>query len=89
MMFWYGHGVSGWGWFAVSAGMIVFWALIITLAVMLFRYLNSPREDTHAHTTAASTPEDILRKRLARGEIDEEEYRHRLSTLHAGPLSKT
>jgi putative membrane protein len=37
MMFWYGHNVGGWGWFAMSAGVILFWALIITIAVMLFR----------------------------------------------------
>lgn len=87
MMFWYDHDVSGWGWFAMSAGMILFWALIITVAVLLVRALNSPHEHTHA--PAAPTPEDILRERLARGEIDEEEYRRRLTALHAGPLTKT
>ncbi|ALV38579.1 hypothetical protein AS200_15190 [Streptomyces sp. CdTB01] len=87
-MFWYDHNASGWGWFAMSAGMILFWALIITVAVLLFRSLNSPHEHTHT-TPAAPTPEDILRERLARGEIDEEEYRRILSTLHAGPLTKT
>ncbi|MDF3142482.1 MULTISPECIES: SHOCT domain-containing protein [unclassified Streptomyces] len=88
MMLWYDHNVSGWGWFAMSAGMILFWALIITVVVLLIRALNSPHE--HTHTPAAPTPpEAILRERLARGEIDEEEYRRRLSALHAGPLTKT
>ncbi|MBL3664632.1 SHOCT domain-containing protein [Streptomyces sp. M2CJ-2] len=82
MMFWYDHGVSGWGWFAMSAGMILFWALIITVAVLLFRALNRPTQ--HTRTPA----EDILRERLARGEIDEDEYRRRLNALHAGPLTK-
>ncbi|NBM14452.1 SHOCT domain-containing protein [Streptomyces sp. GC420] len=85
-MFWYDHGVSGWGWFAMSVGMILFWALIITLAVLLFRALNRPPE--HPHTPAVPTPEDILRERLARGEIDEDDYRRRLNALHAGPLTK-
>jgi putative membrane protein len=88
MMFWYGHHVSGWGWFAMSAGMVLFWALIITVGVLLFRTLNSPDEHTHTHMPVAPTPEEILRERLARGEIDEEEYRRRLTTLHAGPLTK-
>ena len=44
MMFWYDHDVSGWGWFAMSAGMILFWALIITVVVLLVRALNSPHE---------------------------------------------
>ncbi|MEU6369973.1 SHOCT domain-containing protein [Streptomyces sp. NPDC046931] len=86
MMFWYDHNVSGWGWFAMSAGMILFWALIITIAVLLFRALNQPHE--HTHTPAAPSAEDILRERLARGEIEEDEYRRRLSALHAGPLTK-
>jgi putative membrane protein len=86
MMFWYDHNVSGWGWFAMSTGMILFWALIITIAVLLFRALNHPQERTH--TPAAPSPEDILRERLARGEIDEDDYRRRLNALHAGPLTK-
>ncbi|GAA2250526.1 hypothetical protein GCM10010368_15380 [Streptomyces roseiscleroticus] len=38
-MFWYDHDLSAWGWFAVSTGMILFWALIITLGVLLVRAL--------------------------------------------------
>ncbi|MFD6324337.1 SHOCT domain-containing protein [Streptomyces sp. NPDC058442] len=88
MMFWYDHGVSGWGWFAMSVGMILFWALIITAVVLLLRAVNSSHERTHTLATPTPTPEDILRERLARGEIDEEEYRRRLSTLHSDPLAK-
>ncbi|UXY25304.1 SHOCT domain-containing protein [Streptomyces sp. HUAS TT20] len=86
MMFWYDHNVSGWGWFAMSIGMVLFWALIITIAVLLFRALTRPQE--HTHITATPSPEDILRERLARGEIDEDDYRRRLNALHAGPLTK-
>ncbi|MET8950506.1 SHOCT domain-containing protein [Streptomyces sp. NPDC004129] len=86
MMFWYDHDVSGWGWFAMSAGMILFWALIITVAVLLFRALDRPQE--HTRTPATPSAEDILRERLARGEIDEEEYRRLLNALRAGPLAK-
>jgi putative membrane protein len=89
-MFWYGHDVSGWGWFAMSASMVLFWGLIITVGVLLFRAVNRPYE--HTHTPAApqtpQTPEQILGARFARGEIDEEEYRRRLNALHAGPLAK-
>ena len=87
MMFWYDHDVSGWGWFAMSASMILFWALIITAAVLLFHTLN--RQHEHTHTPAPSAPEQVLGERFARGEIDEEEYRRRLDALHSGPLTKT
>ncbi|MEB3967150.1 SHOCT domain-containing protein [Streptomyces kunmingensis] len=86
MMFWYDHNVGGWGWFAMSAGMILFWALIVTVAVLLFRAVNRPQERTHSQ--AARSAEDILRERLARGDIEDDEYRRRLNTLHASPLTK-
>jgi putative membrane protein len=41
-MFWYGHDPGGWGWFAMSAGMILFWAVLITVGVLLFRALSRP-----------------------------------------------
>ncbi|GGT01008.1 SHOCT domain-containing protein [Streptomyces chromofuscus] len=85
MMFWYGHDVSGWGWFGMSVGMVLFWALIITALALVFRAANRPHE--HTHTPAAPTPEQILGERFARGEIDEEEYWRRLNALHAGPLT--
>ncbi|WP_171109872.1 MULTISPECIES: SHOCT domain-containing protein [Streptomyces] len=86
MMFWYGHDVSGWGWFGMSVGMVLFWALIITALVLVFRAANRPHE--HTHTPTAPTPEQILGERFARGEIDEEEYWRRLSALHSGPVTK-
>ncbi|WP_155059322.1 SHOCT domain-containing protein [Streptomyces blattellae] len=87
MTFWYAHDMSGWGWFGMSVGMVAFWALIITALVLVFRAVNRPHE--HTHTPAAPTPQHILGERFARGEIDEEEYRRRLSTLDSGPLTKT
>ncbi|MFE9644461.1 SHOCT domain-containing protein [Streptomyces sp. NPDC006365] len=87
MMFWYDHDVSGWGWFGMSLGMVLFWALIITALVLVFRAANQPHE--HTQTPAAPTPEQILGERFARGEIDEEEYQRRLNALHAGPVTKS
>ncbi|MET9391251.1 SHOCT domain-containing protein [Streptomyces sp. NPDC006624] len=86
MMFWYTHGMSGWGWFGMSVGMVAFWALIITALVLVFRAVNQPHEHTHA--PAAPTPQQILAERFARGEIDEEEYRRRMDALRPGPLTK-
>ncbi|MGW4103435.1 SHOCT domain-containing protein [Streptomyces sp. NPDC004976] len=87
MMFWYDHDVSGWGWFAMSASMILFWALIITAAVLLFRALGRPHE--HTHSPAAPSPEQLLAERFARGEINQEEYQRRLSALRSSdPLTK-
>ncbi|MFB6871542.1 SHOCT domain-containing protein [Streptomyces sp. NPDC056323] len=83
MMFWFDHGVGGWGWFAMSASMILFWALIIIAAVLLFRSLG--RTSEHTHSPARPSPEQLLAERFARGEIDEDEYQRRLTALRASP----
>ncbi|WP_338933413.1 SHOCT domain-containing protein [Streptomyces netropsis] len=89
-MFWYDHGVSGWGWFAMTVSMVVFWALIIAVVVLLFRALARPQHGGGEHTGWRKGPppghtEHILAERYARGEIDEEEYARRLATLRGSP----
>jgi putative membrane protein len=76
MMFWYDHGMSGWGYGLMTAGTILFWALLIVGVILLVRYVTREQR-----TPRASTPEQILAERYARGEIDETEYRDRLATL--------
>ncbi|MEV5379345.1 SHOCT domain-containing protein [Streptomyces nondiastaticus] len=88
MMFWYDHG-GGWGLFAMTVSMVLFWALIITVAVLLFRTLARPPQSSQ-HTGWHPGPppghaEHILAERYARGEIDEEEYARRLATLRCSP----
>ncbi|MFD4606320.1 SHOCT domain-containing protein [Streptomyces sp. NPDC058464] len=83
MMFWYDHDVSGWGWFTMSVGMILFWALIVFFGVLLYRALARPGG---TGTTAGTlphepTPEQLLAERFARGEIGEDEYHRRLTVL--------
>ncbi|CAL9656518.1 hypothetical protein SUDANB105_06825 [Streptomyces sp. enrichment culture] len=80
-MFWYDHDLSGWGWFAMSASMIVFWALIISLGVLLFRALARAGDTKTPTGTRGADPEKLLAERFARGEIDEEEYDRRLTVL--------
>jgi putative membrane protein len=80
MMFWTDHDLGGWGWgwVAMVTGMVVFWGLLIALAVILVRALNRPTEQAHG---PRPSPEQLLGERFARGEIDEEEYRRRLAAL--------
>lgn len=84
VMFWYDHDPSGWGWFTMSIGMVLFWAVLITFGVLLFRALSRSGGDTGA-TTSAPPPgpgaEQLLAERFARGEIDEDEYRRSLTVL--------
>jgi putative membrane protein len=75
-MFWYGHGMSGWGYGLMLFNGLVFWALLAGGGVLLYRLIRraerSGRDDAAQRTLA---------ERYARGEIDDEEYRRRLDTL--------
>lgn len=87
MMWWYGPGTGGWTMALMGIGMVLFWALIVLGLIALVRYLQTaggrPRE-------VRAAPEELLAERFARGEIDEQEYRLRLDTLHgrSGPAIK-
>lgn len=75
----YGQGMGFSNWFCSGAGfmpgplgmilMVVFWALIIGLAVKLFQSLfSSKRQGNH------SSSQTILRDRYATGEISKTEF---------------
>jgi len=82
-MMWYSGDGWGWaGWALMTAGMVVFWALVITAVVFAVRYLAGTRATTANPPSSGTTrAEDLLAERFARGEIDDNEYRQRLSAL--------
>ena len=86
-MMYYGNGhMSGWGWFGMTIGMIAFWALLIALAVLVYRAFSGDYSAGGQSTgLMASDPRQILAERYARGEIDDDEYQRRLATLSGTP----
>jgi putative membrane protein len=81
MMWWHDGDISGWGWAAMSVGMVLFWGLLILGGVLLVRAMSRPPREAPGDSRPA--PEQVLADRFARGEIDEEEYRQRLETLRS------
>lgn len=81
MMFWYGHGTGAW--LAMTIAMIAFWVLVIAALVWLIHTIANP---THqgGDGNPWPGPQQLLAERLARGEIDEAEYRNRLAILQRG-----
>jgi putative membrane protein len=74
-----GYAMSGWGWLLMTLGMLGFWALVAVLAVALLRRPGQPHQQPPPDQQPQA--EEILAQRLARGELDPEEYRQRLQTL--------
>lgn len=84
----------GWSWIPMAAMMILFWGGLIWLGITLLRRTNTPTSAGHvpaapppspSASAAAVDPTQILSERLARGEIDVEEYRQRLDALRTRP----
>ncbi|WP_445664680.1 SHOCT domain-containing protein [Fodinibius sp. AD559] len=67
------HMMDGWGGFGIGL-MMVFWLLVLGLIVTLIWFLvRKGGESPTSHTGESSL--EILKKRYARGEIDEDQYR--------------
>jgi len=67
---------NGWSWMLPMAlCMTVFIAAVVVVLVATAR--------SGVPASRGRTPEDILRKRFARGEIDATQYRQRIDTLQS------
>lgn len=74
-MYWYGHGMSGWGFALATLTQVLFWGLLIAGIIALVRSL------ARGSALTRSDPEQLLAGRFARGGIDEDEYRRDLAML--------
>ena len=76
-MIWYGHdmGIGG-SLIALALGLLTA-TIVLVVALRVVDRLGG--RDMFRHR---STPEEVLADRYARGELTDEEYRHRLDVLH-------
>lgn len=74
MMF-YGNQMSGWGYAFMVVSALLSWSVLAAVVYVLVRR-SRPGPATGGH------PEQVLAHRYASGEIDDDEYRRRLSILH-------
>ncbi|GFJ80945.1 SHOCT domain-containing protein [Phytohabitans houttuyneae] len=81
-MYWYDHGMDGWGYAAMALNMVLFWGVLIAGGVLLYRWLHRDQPVGESQPRLVTfTARRLLAERYARGEIDDEEYRRRLTTL--------
>jgi len=86
MMGWYDWDhMGGWVWVATTLGSLLLLGLLGLVAWLVIRAVRGPvgGPTGPARTAGQDTAERLLADRFARGEIDEEEYRRRLSTLRS------
>lgn len=69
---------DGWG---AMFGMWIFWLVIIVLAVVALIWLVRTVSSGGGDPRSSQSPEEILKERYARGEIDDHEYQRRLEKL--------
>ena len=87
---WGDQGSNFGGWVVMAVAMLLFWAIVIFGIIAIVRYFGRghvPAPGTGATSSSSGTagtstdPEEILRTRLARGEIGDEEFRKTLTAL--------
>lgn len=69
--------MNGWGWgmgLLGGLGMLLFWGLIIGLVIWAIVALTRLSQSGPNRSSAAESALDILRRRLAAGEITPQEY---------------
>lgn len=92
----YGMDGGAWWWIPMMLVMIAFWGAIIWLVVGLIRRPNHGFHSAETGFNAAPpalsprvpTGQEILAERLARGEIEPDEYRQRMEVLKDTTLSQ-
>ncbi|MFD9127187.1 SHOCT domain-containing protein [Kitasatospora sp. NPDC059571] len=87
---WHGGRGGGWGWVLPGITMLLFALVLVALLVLLWRVLargggrGGGPPAPHWGSAPASGAEQLLAERLARGEIEVDEYRMRLAALREG-----
>lgn len=76
------HWFDGSGIWLVGIIPMLLWAVLLVLGIILMvRLIGRNSANQPPPPWGAESAEDVLRRRFAAGEIDEEEYRRRLEVL--------
>jgi putative membrane protein len=84
MMFWYGGGLAWWQASVMWVGVIAFWGFLIwAVYALIGRAASRSGPRTGGEEASRDGARRILDERLARGEIDTDEYRRLRDVLTA------
>lgn len=73
----------GGSWLLMIGASLVRVAIVVGVVILIVKIINNNSHPSHKkhYNEQLSTPIDILKERYAKGEIDEEEYQHKLKML--------
>ena len=77
-----GWNMDGGAWLGMGIGMVLWLVLAVVVVWLIVRGLMGI-EGTRTDGASTQGPEEILRERFARGDIDAEEFERRLTLLHS------
>jgi putative membrane protein len=84
-----GMGNGNWWWIPMIVMMVAFWGGLIWIGITLLNRTHTAQPHSQpapvATTPPKATADEILAERLARGEIEPDEYRQRLDALRPTP----
>lgn len=90
MMWYWGGGVHWWGWLLGFVAMVAFWGLVIWgIWYFVTGITRRPHQPYEPPQQGPDDAKRILDERLARGEIDTEEYRRLLALIRGEPTSRS
>ena len=78
-------GLTGWQLTGIVAVRVAGLILLVTVIVLIVRFLPRRADRRALAGPAGASPEQILDERFARGEIDAEEYENRRRVLQNSP----
>lgn len=79
---WMWHDGWGWGgWALMVIAMVLVLVAILTVVVLAMRFLTRNSTSSPPRSSPFGRAEDVLAERYAQGELDDDEYRRRLSVL--------
>ena len=81
MMDWNGHDLGAGGWLLMGLVMLALWGSLIAVLVLVARQLTSRSPWIRSEPPPPVDPLQVLGERLARGDIDPEDYLRRRALL--------
>ncbi len=75
---WIGYGMDWWMWGLMFLGIVGFWVVVLVILRVL---IQGKSGDSSTHPPAGRDPLLLLDERLARGEIDTDEYQRTRNVL--------